>query len=216
MGGQRYLLVGLGNPGRTYREHRHNVGYMVLDRLAEDAGIAFGRLEQQAMVASGGLEGRRVILAKPRTFMNASGRSVVGLLRFYNIPPECLLVIYDDLDLPLGAIRFRPEGGAGGHNGMKSILEHLGSQAFPRLRLGIGRPPGNMDPAAYVLRRFNTQEAPICDQMLAAAAAGVRTFVADGLDLAMSRHNGMVGGPREGEKESELSRPHPVDPGAEQ
>lgn len=190
----RYLLIGLGNPGREYKGDRHNIGFMLIDRLAGEAGVRFERVRFQSLVASGRLVGVRVILAKPQTFMNASGRAVSQLARFFKVAPACLMVAYDDLDLPLGTIRLRSGGGSGGHRGMASIVEALGSGDFPRLRLGIGRPPGRMDPADYVLEPFGTQEEPRRDLMLVQAAEAVETFLRVGIELAMSRHNGPVAG----------------------
>jgi PTH1 family peptidyl-tRNA hydrolase len=189
-----FLLAGLGNPGREHKADRHNVGFMLLDRLAHDAGVRFERVRFQALVTTGRLASRRVILAKPQTYMNASGRAVGQLARFFKIEPASLLVAYDDLDLPLGTIRLRSGGGSGGHRGVASIVEELGSQDFPRLRLGIGRPPGRMDPADYVLQSFRPDEEPVRDLMLAHASDAVQTFLRDGIELAMSRHNGPVAG----------------------
>lgn len=190
----RFLLVGLGNPGRKYQTHRHNIGFMALDALASEHAFSFDRVQHQALVADATIGGQRVILAKPQTFMNASGQAVSQLVRFYKIELANLLVVYDDLDLPLGTLRFREMGGTGGHNGMRSIVQLLGSRAFPRLRLGIGRPPGTMDPAAYVLRPFGASENSIVDLMLAEAVAGIHTFLTEGITLAMSRCNQSLGG----------------------
>lgn len=185
-----YLLIGLGNPGREHKSDRHNVGFMLLDRLAGKAGVRFERVRFQALVANGRLAERRVLLAKPQTYMNASGRAVSQLARYFKIELPCVLVAYDDLDLPLGTIRLRPSGGSGGHRGMASILEELGTSEFPRLRLGIGRPPGRMDPADYVLQSFHADEEPARDLMLAQALEAVETFLSHGVELAMSRFNG--------------------------
>lgn len=189
----RYLIVGLGNPGRDYREHRHNFGFQVLDRLAEDVGFSFGRLQHRALLADWRYIGRAVILAKPQSFMNLSGHVVSQLVRFYKTDLEHLLLVYDDLDIPLGTLRFRDGGGAGGHKGVTSVAEQLGTQAFPRLRLGIGRPPGSMDPADFVLQPFGLEEKDRRDRVLAAAIAGIRTFLEEGIEVAMSRHNGARG-----------------------
>lgn len=186
---RRCLIVGLGNPGRAYKSHRHNVGFMALDRLAERQGIDLERVQQKAIVGRGRIAGVPVILAKPQTFMNLSGDAVGPLARFYKVPLDDLLVIYDELDLPLGTVRLRERGGSGGHNGMKSIIQRLG-EGFPRLRLGIGRPPGRMESAAYVLQDFAADELPLADDMLDRAITAIETFVADGVQLAMSRHNG--------------------------
>ena len=132
---QRFLIVGLGNPGRRYQRSRHNIGFMVIDYLAESHSIPLSRVQEKAIVGDGYVAGQKVLLVKPQTFMNLSGESVGQLARFYRISPEHLLVVYDELDLPLGTIRLRQKGGAGGHNGMKSLIQHLGNE-FPRLRLG--------------------------------------------------------------------------------
>ncbi|HNT77488.1 MAG TPA: aminoacyl-tRNA hydrolase [Anaerolineae bacterium] len=156
------LVAGLGNPGPRYARNRHNIGFQVADALAEHLRLSFDRNEQQAQVAHGTLPAdRRLILAKPQTWMNDSGKAVGALARFYKIEPADILVIYDDLDIPLGVIRYRPQGSSGGHRGVQSTIQHLGTDAFPRLRLGIGRPPGQMDPAAYVLQDFSSAELPL-------------------------------------------------------
>ncbi len=187
-----YLLVGLGNPGRAYRANRHNAGFMALDRLAASIGTAFSRSQLDALVTDGRLDGCKLILAKPQTYMNLVGRSVGALTRYYRIPISQLLVICDDLDLPLGNLRLRPAGGTAGHKGMASILEHLGTPDFPRLRLGIGRPPGRMDPADYVLQDFAADEATAVESMLDRAAECMRSTVLDGLQQAMTRFNAVA------------------------
>ncbi len=184
----KFLIVGLGNRGRKYRGNRHNIGFMLVDRLAEAYGISMNRVQNRALVGNGRIHTHNVILAKPQTMMNLSGDAVGPLANYYKIPPANVLVIYDELDLPFGTIRLREKGGAGGHNGMKSIINHLGND-FPRMRLGIGRPPGQMPPAAYVLQDFGKEERPIVDELLAEAVKAVETFLNDGIDLAMSRHN---------------------------
>ena len=184
-----YLIAGLGNPGAQYAANRHNVGFRCVERLAARNDLAFDKRQKRARVASGTVRERRVILVKPQTFMNESGRSVVPLARFYKIPSERLLVVYDDLDLPLGTLRMRPEGGSGGHKGMRSIAEHLGERSFPRLRIGIGRPPGRMDPAAYVLQDFSTQEGPLLDETLERAVAAIELWLREGVEAAMSQYN---------------------------
>ena len=190
----RYLLVGLGNPGREFKRQRHNVGFMLLDHLAEEHDLAFGRVRHRALTASGCMAGEPVMLAKPQTFMNLSGHAVSQLVRYYRVPLDRLLVIFDDLDLPLGALRFRESGGTGGHKGMGSIVEQLGSKSFARLRVGIGRPPGRMDPADYVLRPFGAQEESLLRLVLAEAAAGILTYLTGGITAAISRHNRVLGG----------------------
>ena len=189
-GAAPYLIVGLGNPGAQYRGNRHNVGFMVVDRLAKRLGISFSRLENRALVTKADYEGKRLVLAKPQTFMNLSGQPVGSLVRFYKIPHEQLLVVYDDVDLPLETLRLRPGGGSAGQKGMGSIIERLGTQDFPRLRVGIDSPPGRMDAAAYVLQDFLVAEQPTVEIMLERAVDAILLFVKDGLDAAMNRYNG--------------------------
>jgi PTH1 family peptidyl-tRNA hydrolase len=179
----------LGNPGREYAGHRHNVGFMTADRWVAAHALAFNKIQHHAIIAPGRSGDHRVIVAKPQTFMNDSGRAVGALLRFYKIPIEQLLVIYDELDLPFGTIRLRPDGGAGGHNGMRSIIQHLGGSQFARLRLGIGRPPGRMDPAAFVLQDFGRDETPELDAVLDRAGQAIDTFLAAGITAAMNQFN---------------------------
>jgi len=183
------LIVGLGNPGPQYVANRHNVGFRCVELLAATCDLAFAKKQKRARVAMGLVRGQRVIIAKPQTFMNESGRAVAPLARFYQVQLERLLVVYDDLDLPLGAVRLRPEGGAGGHKGMRSIIEHLGGQSFPRLRIGIGRPPGRMDPAAYVLQDFSAEERPLLQETLEWVVIAIETWLTEGVEEAMSRYN---------------------------
>lgn len=185
----RILIVGLGNPGREHRQNRHNVGFMVIDRLASQYAINLGRVQNKALTGDGRIAGRSVILVKPQTYMNRSGDAVGPLARYYRIAPADTLVIYDDIDLQPGTIRLREQGGSGGHNGMKSLIQHLG-QNFPRLRLGVGRPPGKMPPAAYVLQDFGRDEQELVDAMLTQAVRAIVTYLEGGIDLAMTRHNG--------------------------
>ncbi len=184
-----YLLIGLGNPGREYRENRHNVGFMVIDRLCVRLNVPMNRLQSNALVGSARHAGRRLILAKPQTFMNLSGSAAKGLVRFYKVPLENVLVIHDDLDLPFGVLRLRPGGGSGGHKGVASVIESLRSQAFPRLRVGIGRPPGNMDPADYVLQDFPEEAMFDLSALLERAADAALAFVSEGIGAAMNRFN---------------------------
>lgn len=188
----RYLVVGLGNPGREYAGNRHNVGYRCVDHLASAHGLSFNRRQRKASIALGPIRQRSVVLAKPRTYMNRSGHPVASLARFYRIPLDRLLVVYDDLDLPLGTTRMRPSGGSGGHRGMKSIIEQLGNQGFPRLRIGIGRPPGRMDPADYVLRDFPKGDEVLLERTLEQATAAIETWLVEGVDQAMSQYNRSV------------------------
>ncbi len=192
-GEERTLIVGLGNPGRAHAFNRHNVGFMAVDKLALRAGIELRRVQSKAIIGSGRLADRPVILAKPQTFMNLSGEAVGALAGYYRIPPAAILVVYDELDIPFGVIRLREKGGAGGHNGMRSLIQHLGNE-FPRLRLGIGRPPGRMDAAAFVLQDFGRDELPLVSEMLTTAGEAIESFVRHGINLTMTRFNGPVEG----------------------
>jgi PTH1 family peptidyl-tRNA hydrolase len=183
------LVAGLGNPGRKYAGNRHNVGFHCLDRLAEKHGMVFDTKRDKAHLALGRIAGQRAILAKPLTYVNASGEAVGALARFYKVDPESLLVIYDELDLPQGTIRLRPRGSAGGHRGMLSIIEHLGTREFPRLRVGIGRPPGRMEPKAYVLQDFGVSEQELMDEVYGRVVSAVESLVVDGIREAMNRYN---------------------------
>lgn len=187
------LIVGLGNPGRGYRRNRHNIGFMVLDALAATMGVRFTRHQSQALLCDGRLDGRRTYLAKPQTFMNLAGSSVGPLARYYRVPPGSLLVVYDDLDLPLGSLRLRASGGSGGHRGMASILAAVGSEDVPRMRLGIGRPPGRMDPADFVLEDFHAQEAEAVEASIRQAVDCIGEFLRSGVELAMTRCNAPSG-----------------------
>lgn len=189
---ETYIIVGLGNPGREYRENRHNIGFMLIDRLSTRLNARMRRMQSKALIGSVTQGNAKLILAKPQTFMNLSGQAIQGLVRFYKIPLENLIVVHDDLDLPLGTLRIRPGGGAGGQKGVKSAIQHLGTQDFPRLRLGIGRPPGRMDPAAYVLQDFSKADEQILSETLDRAADAVETFIAYGLDKAMNQFNGQA------------------------
>ncbi|MAT97298.1 MAG: aminoacyl-tRNA hydrolase [Anaerolineaceae bacterium] len=186
---ERFLIAGLGNPGRKYRGNRHNIGFMAVDALAAAYKIESSKVQNKAIVGNGRIQNQNVIIAKPQTYMNNSGDAVGPLARYYKVPPENVLVVYDELDLPFGTIRLREKGGAGGHNGMRSVINHLGED-FPRLRLGIGRPPGQMPVPAYVLQDFGKDDLPLLDDVLAEAVRAIETYLRDGIQLAMSRHNG--------------------------
>jgi len=183
------LIVGLGNPGRRYRGTRHNVGWEVLARLADRAGIRVSQDEGWAEVGRGTIGRQRVLLARPVTYMNVSGEAVRDLRRRHRLRPEDILVIVDDIDLPLGRLRLRAGGSAGGHNGLKSVIEALGTTEFPRLRVGIGRPPLGVDPAEFVLTRFTDGEAAAVEKSLTRAAEAVETAVTAGIAAAMNRFN---------------------------
>lgn len=154
-----WLIVGLGNPGKKYAATRHNVGFEMVDTIAEAEGISMTTVSFKALFGKGFIGDVPVILAKPQTYMNSSGESVGAIVSYYKIPLKQVLVIFDDLDLPFAKLRLLPKGGHGGHNGMKSVINHFkGNTGFPRLRIGIGRPPGKMDPVAFVLHTFTKQK----------------------------------------------------------
>lgn len=188
-GNTRYLIVGFGNPGRQYKCNRHNVGFMFVDSLAKRLGTTFSRMESKALVTKTTYLDKRLILAKPQTYMNLSGQSVASLVKFYKIPLENLLIAYDDVDLPLGTIRLRPMGGSAGQKGMRSTIERLGTEEFPRLRLGIDRPPGTMQAADYVLQDFSKDEIEIVNHVIDRATNATLLFVTEGLDVAMNKYN---------------------------
>jgi len=187
-----YLLIGLGNPGREYRDNRHNIGFMMIDRLIVRLNARGLKVQSKAIVTTATYEDRKLILAKPQTYMNLSGQSIQGLVHFYKLPVENMLVAFDDLDLPFGTIRLRPGGGAGGQKGFASAIEKLGTKDIARLRLGIGRPPGRMDPSAYVLQDFSREEMKILSEIVDRAADAALTFVVDGLNKAMNKYNGSI------------------------
>jgi len=187
------LIVGLGNPGLAYRHNRHNIGFMVADVLAQKLEIPLKRVKFKAQIGNGKVEGIPVIIAKPLTYMNNSGEAVAPLVHYFKVPLERLLVIHDDMDLPLGTLRMRPSGGSAGHNGMLSIFDKLGTNAIPRLRVGIGRPPGRMDPADYVLQDFPKNEEELLNMVIAQACEAVLAFITTGLEKAMNTYNGEVG-----------------------
>lgn len=184
-----FLVVGLGNPGPTYAANRHNAGYRCVELLASAHDLGFDKRQKCNLLAIGAICEQRVIVAKPCTFMNDSGRAVVPLARFYRVPAERMLVVYDDIDLVAGAVRLRPHGGSGGHNGVGSIIQHLADVDFPRLRIGVGRPPGRMDPAAYVLQDFSDQQEEVLVEQLDHAVAAIETWLAGGIEVAMTRYN---------------------------
>lgn len=191
------LIVGLGNPGKVYASNRHNVGFMCLNHLAKRHALSFDKRQSRARVATGNIAGGKVMLAKPQTYMNLSGQAVGPLIRKLSIPLEDIVVIYDDLDLPLGKTRLRPGGGSGGHKGLESIISSLASQNFPRIRVGIGRPgeteemPGSdeEDVASYVLGDFTPGEKQVIEGAIAQVAELVSCLVTEGTDSAMNRFN---------------------------
>lgn len=183
------LLVGLGNPGPEYKNNRHNIGFMVVEEIAIRLGEKFSRVQSEALITKGFHEGHPIILAKPRTFMNLSGRAVASMMRFYKLPFENLLVIYDEVDLPSESIRFRSEGSSAGHKGMRSIIENLGTQSFSRLRIGIGRPPGRKSTPKHVLQNFSKNEQIELPFTISRAADASLAFVNHGIEYAMNNYN---------------------------
>jgi PTH1 family peptidyl-tRNA hydrolase len=181
------LIVGLGNPGPTYAANRHNVGAMIADTLAARAGARFRSHKAGADVAEARLDGIRIVLAKPRSYMNLSGGPVSALARFFKIGPDALIVLHDELDLPYGTVRVKQGGGEGGHNGLRSISAAIGSKDYLRVRFGIGRPPGRMDPADFVLRDFSAAERADLGVGLQEAADAAQMLVVDGLLATQNR-----------------------------
>ena len=185
-----WLIVGLGNPGPKYEQNRHNAGWHTLDALVgRHPHFRFDEKRGKGLIARGQLAGAKVALVKPQTFMNLSGQAVAPVAHFYKVPPEQILVIFDDLDLPPAVLRLRPKGGPGGHKGMKSLIEHLGTTDFPRVRLGIGRPPGQMPVEAYVLQNFKSDEWLAMTATYERAVDAVEAVIAEGINQAMNRYN---------------------------
>ena len=181
-----WLVVGLGNPGPGYAGKRHNAGFMVADVLAGRMGGRFKAHKGRAEVVEGRLAGHRVVLAKPRSYMNESGGPVKALCDFYKVPIERVVVVHDELDIPYGTLRLKKGGGDNGHNGLRSITKALGGRDYLRIRFGIGRPPGRMDPAVFVLRDFSATERKELDLHLERAADAAEALLADGLDRAQN------------------------------
>ncbi|WP_428497388.1 aminoacyl-tRNA hydrolase [Pseudonocardia sp.] len=188
------LVVGLGNPGPEYAETRHNVGFRVVELLAARAGGGrFSKHKSNADVLEGRLAGRKVVLAKPRTYMNVSGGPVAGLLRYFSVPATELVVVHDDLDLGFGVIRLKQGGGEGGHNGLRSISQSCGTRDYLRVRFGIGRPPGRQDPADFVLKRFSSVEAKELEFAVDLAADAAEALLSDGLEPTQNRFHALSG-----------------------
>lgn len=185
-----YLIAGLGNPGREYNETRHNLGFMVVDRLAAELAVRADRPLMRALTVKTRVNGTDLVLAKPQSFMNRSGESVVALLHWYKLSPRQLIVVYDDLDLPPGKLRIRPSGGAGGHKGLLSVKEKLGTGDFSRVRLGIGRPPvPGPDTVDWVLGRFTSGEQELVSEAVLRASQAIREILHYGIEAAMNKYN---------------------------
>ena len=189
--GYDWLIVGLGNPGREYAGTRHNAGFMAVDALAAALGVTIGKVKYKALCAAADYRGRKLLLMKPETFMNASGIAVEAAAHFYKIPPERVLVLFDDISLPPGKIRVRRSGSAGGHNGIKSIIAMLHTEDFPRVKIGVGaKPHPDYDLADWVLSGFSAQDRPALDRALANARDAALCIVTDGCEKAAADYNG--------------------------
>lgn len=184
-----YLIVGLGNPGKKYNNNRHNIGFLVLDEIAKIIGEKFSRVEKRALICKGVYKGIKLALAKPTTFMNASGEAVGPLVKYYKLLPTEILVIYDELDLPFDSIRLKPQGGSAGHNGMKSIINHLGTEGFSRLRVGVGRPSGKMSAPDYVLQNYSKTQQKMLPFVISDASDAALHFIEHGIQEAMNNYN---------------------------
>jgi len=185
-----FLIVGLGNPGKKYDNTRHNVGFDTIDVLSNKFGIKVNKLRFKALIGEGAMQDKRVVLVKPQTFMNLSGESVREAVEWYKMPLKNLIIIYDDIDIPLGKIRIRPKGSSGSHNGMKSVIYQIQSDEFPRVRIGIDKPPENWDLADYVLSKFNEKEREVINNSIERAAEAVVTIIKSGIEMAMNSYNG--------------------------
>jgi PTH1 family peptidyl-tRNA hydrolase len=184
-----YIIVGLGNPGDKYEKTRHNVGFNVIDLLAKEYSIDVSKLKHKALIGEGRVGTEKVILVKPMTYMNLSGESVVDICNYYNVDLENVIVIYDDIDLDVGKIRIRKKGSGGTHNGMRSIIKCLGSNEFPRVRVGISKPKNGQDLADFVLSRFAKEDEKSLNESFENAVAAIDCAIRQDLDLAMNRYN---------------------------
>ena len=189
---ESYLIVGLGNPGKEYRLSRHNVGFMVIDKLSERQQMTLRKVQFKALVGDVRFGDTKIILAKPQTFMNLSGNAVSSLIRFYKLPLERVCIVHDDLDLPFGTIRMRASGGSGGQKGLASVIDKAGTKDFPRLRIGIGRPPGRMQSSNYVLKNFTPQQETDLEMILNHACDAILHYIEHGIDQAMTKFNGSI------------------------
>ena len=184
-----YLIAGLGNPTREYEKTRHNVGFEAIDILADKAGTTVTEKKHKALYGKGYIGGQKVILAKPQTYMNLSGESIREIADFYKIGPENIIILCDDINLSEGQLRIRLKGSAGGHNGLKNIISHLGTQEFPRIRIGVGEKPRGMDLADYVLGRFPKEQQAVMEEAYRDAAEAACMMIEDGADAGMNHYN---------------------------
>lgn len=188
-GQEFFCIVGLGNPGREYAETKHNVGFHVIDKLAEKYDIPVNKFKNKAFVGDGTIKGKRVLLVKPQTYMNLSGESVREIVNFYKIPQERFVVIFDDTSLPCGSVRIREKGSHGGHNGIRNIIDQMGTDEFNRIKVGIGEKPSGWDLADYVLAKFNPDDLPLMEQGMDKAVQGVELMLSRGIKEAANRVN---------------------------
>ncbi len=184
-----YIIAGLGNPGNKYNNTRHNVGFDAIDLMAHLNNISVTKVKFKALIGEGNIEGCRVILVKPQTYMNLSGESIREIIEWYKIPMKNIIIMFDDIDLELGKIRVRPKGSSGTHNGMRNIIYQIQSDEFPRVRIGIGRPPQGWDLADYVLSKFTLDERNIVNESIKNAVEAVSTLLKSGVDAAMNKYN---------------------------
>ena len=184
-----YLIAGLGNPSKTYEGTRHNVGFSMIDALADSFQIDVTTKKHKAIVGRGVIEGMKVILAKPQTYMNLSGESIREIADFYKIDPENMIIIYDDISLDVGRLRIRKKGSAGGHNGIKNIIAHLGTDVFPRIKVGVGEKPQGWDLADYVLSKYSKEEQQALREASDDVIGAVKLMVMDNIDAAMNQYN---------------------------
>jgi len=185
-----YAIVGLGNPGRRYENTRHNLGFITLDLLADNLGVKINKLKHKALTGETRIGAEKVMLVKPQTYMNSSGESVGSLIRYFNLPLENLIVVYDDIDIPLGTVRIRKSGSAGSHNGMKSVIYHTNDEGFPRVRIGVGNDRGRQPLIDFVTSGFNKSELDTIREAVIRAADAIEEIVINGVDSAMTKYNG--------------------------
>lgn len=185
-----HIIVGLGNPTKEYEGTRHNIGFMCIDKIADDYGIEVLTLKHKSLIGKGIIDGEKVILVKPQTYMNLSGEAVQEVLAYYKLDAQdSLIVLYDDIDLPVGKLRVRPKGSAGGHNGIKNIIAHTGTQEFKRIKVGVGCKPEGTDLVNHVLGHFNTEDKKTIDESLGLVSEAVKLLVHDETDEAMNKYN---------------------------
>ena len=205
-----YVIAGLGNPGRQYERTRHNMGFLTVDEFAAAHGIDVRRIKHKALIGEGRIAGEKVLLVKPQTYMNLSGESLREVMRYYDVPIENLIVIYDDMDLAAGTLRIRKKGSAGSHNGMKSVIYQLQDDAFPRIRIGIGGTAGE-EWKDYVTGQVTEKEAPVLAEAIRQASAAIDCIITDGIDIAMNRFNTSKKKEKEDKKEDKQEEKHDDD-----